>query len=687
MPNHFLIYPTNHNHLTHPKYRSDIDGMRALAVLSVVGFHAFPSWIKGGFIGVDIFFVISGYLISTIIITSLEQNRFGFLEFYARRVNRIFPALIMVLLACITFGYFALLADEYKQLGKHIAGGTGFISNIIFWDESGYFDNISEKKPLLHLWSLGIEEQFYVLWPLFLWLAWKVRSKLNLLFTIIAVTAISFLLNIFTIHEDSIAAFYSPQTRFWELLSGAILAYMQINGLILRSAIFRAKESEVLNVNLLCNLQSILGFALIIYGFLFITKENLFPGWWALLPTAGTVLIISAGERGLLNRAVLSNRVLVWFGLISYPLYLYHWPLLSFVRIIENQNPSEIILIFTVFISIALAWLTYRFIEEPFHFIKDNRTNRSAFILIVLMIIIGFVGYTCFDQDGYPLRPNLIGQTPEEFDWLKMSKNRECEDIYPDAPWHCTRSKSSDPTILLLGDSHSEALYPGMAHATANSADSVMDLSVSGCPPFFGIDSRQIGREEDCADQAERALLFAQNYSSIKTVILTTRGPLYIYGKGYFEPDHNRTLTLRKQPEITDFRQVFSIAMSDTIKSILTKKIQIIFVLDTPELGFDPRSCDVPRPLTLTKHPESRCGISRQAVEERNREYRELVFNVLKEFPSVLIFDAMAHICDAQQCLAMKDGNLLYRDDDHLSVAGSRYISMKLVDFIRTNHR
>ena len=164
-------------HLLHPKYRPDIDGLRAIAVLSVVGFHAFPSWVNGGFIGVDVFFVISGFLISGIIYENLDKGEFTFREFYARRIRRIFPALIVVMTACFAFGWFSLLADEYKQLGKHIAGGATFISNLLLWQESGYFDNSAETKPLLHLWSLGIEEQFYIIWPLLLWLTWKRKFK------------------------------------------------------------------------------------------------------------------------------------------------------------------------------------------------------------------------------------------------------------------------------------------------------------------------------------------------------------------------------------------------------------------------------------------------------------------------------------------------------------------------------
>ncbi|MFA6121206.1 MAG: acyltransferase, partial [Sideroxydans sp.] len=206
-------------HLTHPKYRADIDGLRAIAILAVVGFHAFPTWVKGGFIGVDVFFVISGFLISTIIFGSLSRDAFSFAEFYARRIKRIFPALFLVLVASFVFGWFALLADEYKQLGKHIAGGAGFVSNFVLWGESGYFDNAAETKPLLHLWSLGIEEQFYFVWPLLLWFAWK--RRFNLLTIALVVAVVSFALNVFTVRSDPVAAFYSPLTRFWELMVGS----------------------------------------------------------------------------------------------------------------------------------------------------------------------------------------------------------------------------------------------------------------------------------------------------------------------------------------------------------------------------------------------------------------------------------------------------------------------------------
>lgn len=386
-------------HLSHPKYRPDIDGLRAVAVLSVVAFHAFPAWMKGGFIGVDVFFVISGFLISTIIFENLDRGTFSFAEFYARRVKRIFPALLLVLIASYAFGWFALLADEYKQLGKHIAAGAGFVSNLVLWGEAGYFDNSAETKPLLHLWSLGIEEQFYIVWPFVLWLAWK--KKFNLLTLTFLVAFVSFYLNLKGIKKDAVATFYSPQTRFWELLSGSILAWfalykkgafanykLKIDGWLAK-LIYR--ETVEVDGKTLSNVTSFLGSLLLAYGFWRITKDVSFPGKWAVIPVLGAVLIILAGPKAWINRKVLSNKIAVWFGLISFPLYLWHWPILSFARIVESEVPSRNIRIAAVVLSIVLAWLTYKLVERPLRFGTHGKVKVVT--LVLLMTIVGSLGY------------------------------------------------------------------------------------------------------------------------------------------------------------------------------------------------------------------------------------------------------------------------------------------------------
>jgi peptidoglycan/LPS O-acetylase OafA/YrhL len=343
--------PLHGSHLTHPKYRSDIDGLRAVAVLSVVGYHAVKNLMPGGFIGVDIFFVISGFLISTILFENLERGTFSFVEFYARRVKRIFPALVIVLLAVYAFGWFALLSEEYMQLGKHMAAGASFVSNLVLWSEARYFDNLSETKPLLHLWSLGVEEQFYVVWPLILWFVWLLwKRPAALLFTVIVIASFSFLLNLNATSNNVVAAFYSAQTRFWELLSGSLLAWLSLYRPNTRFELYRLTKLRIFPAShpraeqirkIAVNLTSIIGVGLIFLGLTYIHAYFSFPGAWAVFPVLGAALLIFAGPQAWFNQVVLSNPIAKWFGLISFPLYLWHWPLLSFARIVESDNSQQ----------------------------------------------------------------------------------------------------------------------------------------------------------------------------------------------------------------------------------------------------------------------------------------------------------------------------------------------------------
>jgi len=432
-------------HLSHPKYRPDIDGLRAIAVLAVVVFHAFPDWLKGGFIGVDVFFVISGYLISTIIYENLERGTFSFSEFYARRIKRIFPALILVLIACLSFGWFVLFADEYEQLGKHIGAGAGFISNIVLWNEAGYFDNTADTKPLLHLWSLGIEEQFYIIWPLLLWFSWK--RKLNLLTITIIFALTSFTLNLMTITQNPVATFYSPLTRFWELLCGSLLAWVTLykknTFLNLRNKInsYLNGEKKGADSKAVSNVLSIFGLLLLAYGFWRINKELSFPGQWALIPVIGTFLLITAGSKAFINRIILSNKVAVWFGLISFPLYLWHWPLLSFARIVEGDVPILNIRITAVVLSILLAWVTYKFVEHPIRIGKHSKVKVT--VLVMLMAIVGYGGYYTYKRDG--LSSRLDGLTYEKMPIKRKDFNWATTSL----AWY--KGKSD---WLFLGDSH-----------------------------------------------------------------------------------------------------------------------------------------------------------------------------------------------------------------------------------------
>ncbi|WP_434672709.1 acyltransferase family protein [Pseudomonas sp. R1-15] len=474
--------PAANKHLSHPKYRPDIDGLRAIAVLSVVAFHAFPSLIKGGFVGVDVFFVISGFLISSIIFGSLEEKNFSFIEFYSRRINRIFPALLLMLAATWSFGWFSLLADEYTQLGKHIAGGAAFVSNFVLWGEAGYFDNSAETKLLLHLWSLGIEEQFYLVWPLLAWGAWKAR--LNALVLIVLVGGISFVLNVMNVQTDPVGTFFSPQTRFWELLIGSSLAYVTLH----KHRFFPTwRESSGPTLR---NAQSLIGITFLIAAFALSTKNNPFPSWLALLPTIGTALIISAGPFAWLNKKVLSNRLLVWFGLISFPLYLWHWPILTFERIMSNEPPSVLPRGLAVAASILLAWLTYRYVEK---FIR-HRPNplKTAIILSLAMTGTATAGLVTLKSDGIPSRfPSEIQQIANfKYEFLKDARNPECW-IAITAPYDgfapkCLEAGDNNASerILIWGDSHAARLYPGLASVVDRST-AIFQATRSSCPPIL----------------------------------------------------------------------------------------------------------------------------------------------------------------------------------------------------------
>lgn len=460
----------------HVRYRSDIDGLRALAVLPVIGYHAFPDIFVGGFIGVDIFFVISGFLISTIIFKKLEQDSFSSTEFYSRRIRRIFPALILVLFTCFAAGWFVMTAEELQQLGKHIAGGAGFISNFILQSESGYFDTAAEQKPLLHLWSLGIEEQFYICWPLLLVLVWKYRH--NFLATTYFIAIASFATNIYLLRDSTVTAFYSPFSRFWELMAGGILAYHVLH----QSRFLRLGQDA----------QSFVGLMLVMLSVMFINDSRDFPGWWTLMPVAGAFLMISAGPQAWVNRRVLSNDVLVWIGLISYPLYLWHWPLLTFARLEVGETPSAGIRAMAVASSFMLAWLTYILVEKPIRFGGSSRMKTIS--LFILMVLVGYAGFNAFDRGGLEFRHryNWKSDYRSNICFIRTDEKNSGPGLF--SPECSGIADPSHPTVLLWGDSHAASLYSGLRNKSGAYGFNLAQFNAGGCPPITGYspDGREV---------------------------------------------------------------------------------------------------------------------------------------------------------------------------------------------------
>ncbi len=476
-----------HMQLAHPKYRADIDGLRAVAILAVVGFHAFPAVLKGGFVGVDIFFVISGFLISGIIFGNLENNSFSFAEFYRRRIRRIFPALIAVLIASLVWGWFVPLPSVYRQLGRHIAASAAFYSNFVLWHEAGYFDAAALNKPLRHIWSLAIEEQFYIIWPLLVWLIWK--KRLGRLAVCLGIILASFYINARLVPNHQIAAFYSPLSRFWELTAGSLLAY-----LTLHPPAFYARLAER-TVLPNANAKAIAGMLLIVSTVFYAIPQDQFPGWWALPPVAGAYLVISAGRDAWINRIVLSSRLLVWIGLISYPLYLWHWPLLSFAYIQEGPASSPLpVRAALVLASIALAWLTYRLVEKPIRF--GPRGKEKTATLCALMVVIGYAGNYIDRHDGLEGRfPPIVQQILNfKFDHLTAWRVGTCflePESHP-AFGDCTSHPVSAArhSVVLWGDSFAASLYPGFKK-TIGDVDQLTQLSAKGCVPILDYQGKE----------------------------------------------------------------------------------------------------------------------------------------------------------------------------------------------------
>ncbi len=680
-------------HNAHPAYRPDIDGLRAVAILSVVIFHAFPTFLRGGFVGVDVFFVISGFLISSIIFRSLQRGDFSFVEFYAHRAKRIFPALSVVLVACFTCGWFVLLPDEFKQLGKHIAAGAGFVQNFVLLNEAGYFDTASELKPLMHLWSLAIEEQFYLFYPLLIWGAW--RFGVNVLAVVIFIALLSFGLNIYELERDVAKTFFAPQTRFWELFAGSVLAYLQ---LFMRSQCsekiknchflqpLRGKSPKPVQYEIaLKNLLSVIGLSLIFAAVLLVHKGRLFPGWWALGPVAGAFLLIFSGQEAWVNRKILANRFMVFVGMISYPLYLWHWPIISFVTILDSGVPSFAIRGFAVALSFLLAWLTYRFVERPIRF--GRKTWIKTAILFGLLGLIAYIGYNTSERNGLPFRVKVSGSDIKQFSWdASLHREAICLKENPISKArlqnaYCLGSRTL-ADIALIGDSHSNSLAAGLIELFPQR---ILNLAGGGCIPFFDVDSGIKGQNPQCPSEDSKLFLdVVENTATLSTVIISLRGPLYLSGTGFGpkEADTSRYIKWTGVPDAGDYADVYEKSMRATLARFVAKKKKLIFVIDVPELGFDPKTCVESLLLRATSRTKSTCAVLRSEYDKRNFEYRHLVFNVLKDFPEVKAFDSSVALCDSEWCWAMRDRQVLYRDDNHLSVSGSRYVAASLAELI-----
>ena len=593
-----------------------------------------------------------------------QRGSFSFADFYARRIKRIFPALLILLILVTLFGWLSLFTDEYELLGKHVAAGAGFVSNIVLWKEAGYFDPAGALKPLLHLWSLGIEEQFYLFWPPLLYFVWK--RRVNPLIVIVAITIGSFALNAYWIREHEVRTFYLPVTRLWELSLGSIVAYVQIPG-----GGGGAHSSERVRASLhffnspRCReLQAALGVSLLGAAILCLSKYLQFPGWWAAIPTLGSFLLIAAGSRTWVNRVILGNRVMGFVGLISYPLYLWHWPLLSFQRIISAGRISTVDLIATLALAFILAWLTYRFVERP---IRSNRKRlKPSMMLVAGIALIGTIGYMSYAQIVQPRSAHygierIIAASDSSFfpgpDLKKLGG-----DVNPIMGQGKSRQK-----VLFLGDSQMQQYYPRIDELLSNDppgTKSVIYSTRGGCPPIPHVRENQL---PDCDGLIEQGIELAKD-PDIDTIVIDADWAAYFLGRDatplpyYFEDASTKGL-LRNMGAANKAFLAFESMVSEFRKT--DKTVYIVLPSPTGE-EFPPRRM-IARSLTDLSFRVSIPIISTAALVSQVHPVVVRLQQIAADTGAITI-DPVAILCNDSVCPVLApDGLPIYKDANHLS--------------------
>jgi peptidoglycan/LPS O-acetylase OafA/YrhL len=615
-------------------YRPDIDGLRAVAVLSVLFFHAFPEALPGGFVGVDVFFVISGFLITGIILAQSAAGNFTIGGFYSRRIRRIFPALSLVLASVIAFGWLALAPYAFRQLGWHALFSAAFGENIWLWQKAGdYFDEGSAVKPLLHLWSLGVEEQYYLIWPLLLLL---IRRRLSLAaWLIAAVAAASFVANLLTVGDSPKLAFYWPHTRFWELMIGSALAYWDFH---------RSNPAP----SPLRDFSAFAGLCALACGLLLIDESRAFPGWWALLPTLGTAALIAS--RGAWVNRLLARQPLVYIGLISYPLYLWHWPILVYLRIVTDAEPSAGARLAALALSAVLAWLTYELLEKRVrgrqHAIPVLAASMCAMGLAGLLVLGGILPARSAAVPGIP----EITDAFEDWDWKAGSHIKG----------------DTEDTVMLAGDSHMQQFLPRLDHFTATHPGPMRSVIVrarGGCVPIPGIDRVSA----KCAPYVAKTLQMARD-PRVSTIVIAASWTGFLSRDDYYrEGDPDRVpLDLNKETWVwTVLQQELSRLASDGK--------HIVMFLESPRgETLDPRTIAVRKGLSFEiRGPRS---IARAAMDAETEAANAHIRRVAQAVGAQLV-DPMQTLCDATRCSPVDDaGRPLYKDMTHVrsSVARDR---------------
>jgi peptidoglycan/LPS O-acetylase OafA/YrhL len=627
--------------------RRDIDGLRALAVVPVVLFHYGFAGFSGGFVGVDVFFVISGFLITSIISRGISAGRFSFVDFWARRARRIIPALSLVLAASLLVGWIVLPPHDYSQLGRAVRYQAMFISNILFMRQDGYFNPASDFKPLLHTWSLSVEEQYYIVFPLLMVLL--IRYLRHWRWALFALLLVSFSLNAWSIRSNPDSAFFLLPMRAWELLCGAMLAVLPATAPRLRPWVYQS-----------VSLAGLLAILIAVIGF---DRSTVFPGWAALLPVLGaTALIWANGQAPTLAGRLLGTPILVAVGLISYSLYLWHWPILVYANAasIDGMQCQEALL--WIALSVALAWLSWRFVERPF---REKRllTGRKPVLVgaALCMLVLGMAGQAIRQADGVPQR--LSGpamQYAQAREWQRGQMDCLLQRESPDLKTVCRfgGSTASAPVQLVWGDSHAAALKPAVEEDAVRFAIPVWLTSLSGCLPILGIESRP-----QCQAFNQQTLALIQQ-QRVRDVVLAARWSLYLYG----EEDGDQEHMMYRDESRAAAEQHLADNLRATVARLRAAGARVWLFKEVPlqRKGTIAKLSS----LAMIGRPTVRVGRPLDEHHARQHFIDTLFAELAANDPQVHVLDPAPLLCNQGICKAQLDGYSQYKDENHLSDQG-----------------
>ena len=650
-------------------YRPDIDGLRAVAIVPVVLYHAFPALIPGGFVGVDIFFVISGFLITQILLEQHARGTFTYRDFYTRRVRRIFPALAVVLFSTLVCGWFVLFPDEFASLAQHIIAGTLFVSNLLSYSTVDYFAPASYQVPLIHLWSLGVEEQFYILWPVVIGLCARRPRWLIPSFALIIIS--SFATTQYLQLSNPDAAFYWPISRVWELALGGVAAVLTLRGTLRPTT----QVQQRINAEL-----AAYGAGLLVTAFVLINDATIFPGVWALLPTIGAGLVIVAGQQTWVARRVLAQPAFVWIGLISYPLYLWHWPILSFATVYLEQAFTPQWRAVAVLVSVGCAYATYRCLELRVRTrVQGVFTIATPRILLATAAAALVAGCVMFLNPPTYLSPRLAAQTLKSAQYAQSRRTQlvRCTKlgIAPEFRGRCLYKAGSDSTssdYIVIGDSLSMALAETLLDGAHPHA--VLSLGRHGCLPFPRLERYDDGRSLGCAGAGAIEGIF----EALQHLPVTRDRVIFVVGRyaniegRKLNPNETKVIVLKRTdqpaPQTDEERlAAYRDAMDDMFTALTAlPRTTVVFVDQFPEFSYAPLSCL----RWQMRGNGNECTMPRATIDSFFARYRGIVAELLRTHPSVQRIDTLETFCDAESCYAMRDGQLLYRDDTHPNLLG-----------------